>query len=239
MNALQSESPPPPLAFEGVTTEPDPAYDVPLWELSFSLGEGELLLVMLERGQYRIPLADVALGITEPAQGRVLFLGEDWRRLGPTRGAARRGRCGRVFATQGWCAALAVNDNITLAQRHHTLRSVEQIEAEATNLARYFGLPGLPLREPGRTRPGDLGRAALARAFLGRPALLLLEEPTRHLYPEILPPLLNALRAARRRGAAVLWTTSEPRLWNEQALDPTWKGTMYGSRMQLQPGRTP
>ncbi len=223
----------PRLTLHNVSTDPDPNYDVPLWGINIRLQPGELLLVRLERGLFRTPLADLALGLIEPRQGRVCFNGDDLQLLSAPRAARLRGRCGRVFAEQGWCAALSLNANICLAQQHHSLRPLEDIEAEAAALARFFGLPGLPLGSPTKTRAGDLSRAALVRAFLGRPELIILERPTRNLYPEIMPPLLNALRSARNKGAAVIWTTCDTEIWNEPAVNASQRGTMFGSRMQL------
>ncbi len=217
----------------GVTTDLDPAYDVPLWGIDFSLQAGELLLVRLERGHLRIPLGDLALGLLRPRQGQVNFRGRNWLSMSPERAAVQRGRCGRVFAEKAWCQALSLNANISLAQRHHSHRSQQDIEVEAADLARFFGLPGLPLSSPAQTRPSDLGRAELVRAFLGQPELIILEEPTKALFPEIMPPLLNAIRTARKRGAAVIWTTREMKIWQEPALNATQRGTMFGSRMQL------
>ena len=224
---------PPRLSLRGVSTEPDPFYDVPLWGIDFSLQPGELLLVRLERGHLRTPLADLALGLIPPRQGEVCYNGEDWQRLSATRAARRRGRCGRFFAEHGWYTALPLHANICLAQLHHSQRPVADIETEAAALAQFFGLPGLPLGTPEATRAGDLDRAALVRAFLGNPDLIILERPTRFLYPEIMPPLLNALRSARSRGAAVIFTTCDAEIWDEPALNPSQRGTMFGSRMQL------
>ena len=69
----------PVLAFKGVSTEPDPRFDSPLWDVTFTLSRGELLLIRLERGRYRLPLADLAAGVLEPGQGTVEFLGEQFR----------------------------------------------------------------------------------------------------------------------------------------------------------------
>lgn len=236
MQRASGEKREPLLSFAGVTTEPDAAYDVPIWEVDFTLLPGELLLVRLERGHFRTPLADAAVGLLEPIRGEVRFRGEEWRAMSPDRAAAQRGKCGRVFAGHGWLSDMTVNDNITLPQHHHTSRPEADIEAEAANLAMFFGLPGLPLKAPGQTRRDDLSRAALARVFLGRPDLILLEQPTRHIFPDIMPPLMNAVRAARDRGAAVVWITSEPRIWNEKALRAEVKGTMFGSRIQMTRG---
>ncbi len=223
----------PRVILQNVSTDPDPNYDVPLWGISIRLQPGELLLVRLERGHLRTPLADLALGLIEPRQGRICFNGDDWQLLSAARAASLRGRCGRVFAEQGWCAGLSVNANICLAQQHHSMRPLAEIETEAAALARFFGLPGLPLGTPTQTRAGDLNRAALVRAFLGRPELIILEHPTRNLYPEIMPPLLNALRRARNKGTAVIWTTCDAEIWDEPAVNASQRGTMFGSRMQL------
>ncbi len=228
---LQAQSPR--LSMSNVSTNPDPEYDVPLWGVSFSLQPGELLLVRLERGHLRTPLADLALGLMEAREGQIRYNGEEWHRLGAERAALLRGKCRRVFAEQGWYTSLPLNANICLAQQHHSVNPLAEIEAEAAALARFFGLPGLPLGLPTGTRAGDLDRAALVRAFLGRPELVILEQPTRNLYPEIMPPLLNALRSARNKGAAVIWTTADAEVWNEPAVNATQRGTMFGSRMQL------
>ena len=67
----------------------------------------------------------------------------------------------------------------------------------------------------------DLQRAACVRAFLGRPALIVLEEPTAGIYLEIISALMNAVRAARERGAAVIWLTRKNLIWNDQTLPVT------------------
>ena len=225
--------PSPRLRLTDVSTDPDPNYDVPLWGINFSLQPGELLLVRLERGHLRTPLADLVLGLIQPRQGQVCFNGEDWQQLSPELAASRRGCCRRSVAEQGWYTALSLNANICLAQQHHSLRPLADIEAEAAALSAFFGLPGLPLGSPTKTRVGDLDRAALVRVFLGKPELIVLERPTQHLYPEIVPPLLNALRSARNKGAAVIWMTGDANIWNEPAIGASQRGTMFGSRMQL------
>lgn len=223
--------PVPRLRLTEVSTDPDPNYDVPLWGIDFSLQPGELLLVRLERGHLRTPLADLALGLIQPRQGQVCFNGEDWQQLPPELVTSQRGRCRRSFSEQGWYSALSINANICLAQQHHSQRPLADIEVEAAALSGFFGLPGLPLGSPATTRVGDLDRASLVRAFLGQPELIVLERPTQNLYPEIVPPLLNALRSARNKGAAVIWTTCDANIWNEPAIGASQRGIMFGSRM--------
>jgi phospholipid/cholesterol/gamma-HCH transport system ATP-binding protein len=224
----------------GVTVESDPAYDSPIWNVSLRLAPGELALVRLERGVVRLPLADAAEGLAEHYDGTAKFLGRDWRSVPAGEGAALRGRIGRVFdavgaAGTGWVSNLDVDENVMLAQRHHTRRPSLEIEAEAAKLARMFGLPGLPRGRPAQTRAPDLRRAACVRAFLGTPDLILLERPTQGVYPEIMAPLINAVRSARARGAAVVWLNDNPAVWGDRGIRPTWRCIMSGSQMLVLP----
>ena len=88
-------------------------------------------------------------------------------------------------------------------------------------MAEQFGLPGLPSGLPDDVIRADHQRAACIRAFLGQPALILLEEPTYGVYPEILPPLINAIRKACDRGSGVIWLTLADQVWNDPLLPAT------------------
>lgn len=205
------------LQFEDVTFAARPPYEAGLDGVSFALAAGELVLVKAQAGLSRHPLADLAEGLVAPDAGRVLFLGEDWQAMPAARAAARRGGIGRVFESHGWISNLDVDENITLARRHHTTRPVEEIDREAEDLARRFGLPGLPRVRPALMRRADLRRAEWARAFLGAPGLVLLEHPEREVHTEARVRLAEAARAACGRGAAVLWITADPQAWAQVA----------------------
>ena len=223
----------PVLSFEHVTIESGGAYeyDTSVWDVNLDLAPGDLVLIRMEKEHTRLPLADAACGVARPDEGAVRFVGESWTALSPETAAGRRGRIGRVFGDGGWVRALPVADNVTLPQRHHTRREPRDIEDEALALARLFALPGLPRGLPAEVRRQDLRRAACVRALLGEPRLLLLEEPTDGVYPEIMPPLVNALRAARRRGAAVVWLTSDTRVWKDPGVRASQRCLMSGSQL--------
>lgn len=219
------------LKFNEVTIEPSPHFETGLWNSSFELNQGELLLVRIEREDERLPLADATEGLVPPAQGNVYFLGEDWQAMSADHAAAQRGKIGRLFEDEGWISDLDVDQNIILAQRHHTPRNENDILEEALKLARVFGLPGLPRGRPGRMRRWDLRKAACIRAFLGQPTFIILEQPVRGVYADLMAPLLNAVQSARKRGAAVLWTITDPRIWNHTGIHATRRARMFGSRL--------
>jgi phospholipid/cholesterol/gamma-HCH transport system ATP-binding protein len=224
--------PPSILKISDLTIESSPQHETGLCDVSFELKTGELLLLHIERENERLALADATEGLLAPARGRVLFLGEDWQGMSADHAAAQRGKVGRLFDDEGWIGDLDVDQNIMLAQRHHTQRSEGDILEEALKFARMFGLPGLPRGRPGSVRRWDLRKAACLRAFLGQPAFIILEQPVRGVYADLMTPLINAVQSARQRGAAVLWTVTDPHIWNNPAIHATTRARMFGSQLQ-------
>ena len=137
-------TPSPILQFEDVTIAGGHLYDTGLWQVKFALHEGDLMLVRLGNEQTRLPLANAAEGMIVPEEGTVRFLGKDWVDRLPRQAAAERGHIGRIFTEPGWVSSLTVEENLTLAQRHHTTRPEEEIRNEAAAVAGLFSLPGLP-----------------------------------------------------------------------------------------------
>jgi phospholipid/cholesterol/gamma-HCH transport system ATP-binding protein len=191
------------------------------------------LLVRIERENERLPLADATEGLVPPGQGSVMFLGEDWQRMSAGHADAQRGKIGRLFEDEGWISDLDVDQNIMLSQRYHTLRSEEDIMEEALKLVRVFGLPGLPRGRPGSMRRWDLRKAACVRAFLGQPTFIILEQPVRGVYADLMAPMINAVQSARKRGAAVLWTLTDPKIWNHSSIRTTTRARMVGSELRV------
>jgi phospholipid/cholesterol/gamma-HCH transport system ATP-binding protein len=173
----------------------------------------------------------VAQGLVEPDSGLVTFLGEDWCAMSPDRSAERRGKIGRVFESQAWISNLDVDENVILAQRSHTARPESEIAAEAGALAGQFGLGELPRGRPAVVRRADLRRAAWVRAFIGAPQLVILENPTKDVSSDALPSLVDAVKAACGRGAAVIWMTDDARALSIVGSKSTHRFEVRGSSL--------
>lgn len=184
----------------------------------WDLFSAELALVRIKQLHQAQAIADACAGLSKPVQGRVVFLGRDWAHSPADTANAMRGKIGRVFSTGSWLDHCSVTENILLSQRHHTRTAMAALREEAALLAERFGLPGLPLDLPEVYNRADLQKSAGVRAFLGNPRLLLLEDPTFGVYPRILPALVNAIRQARNRGAAVLWMTPSDAVWQDETI---------------------
>jgi len=192
-------------------------------KITFRLMPGELALID-QRGYTREEwFADLCCGLAPLAESVTRFLGRDWSAMPYHYAAALRGTIGRIFPAGGWIGFMDVAENILLPQLHHTRYDHRVLREKATDLARAFGLPGLPLGRPGDLSPSDLARAACVRAFLGDPALVLLENPTQGRFFDLLLPFLNALAAARSQGAAAVWLTRSDRVWRDSSIPATYR----------------
>ena len=190
-------------------------------EVDFRVGGGELALVDARHSLRPAWLADLCCGLLPLSGGSVRFLGHDWSAMPPDYAAALRGRIGRVFQSGNWVDFIDVATNILLPQLHHTRDDPIDLRERAIALSCAFGLPGLPLVRPGDLAASDLARAACVRAFLGDPELILLESPVQGRFNSLIAPLLDALAAARDRGAAAIWFTRSDLVWHDLSFPAT------------------
>ena len=183
--------------------------------VALTLAPGELALVHADDPGMARALALLCAGLVKLASGQVQFLAQDWATLPRQPAQALRGRIGLAPGDGGWLPHLTVAEGMLLARRHHDTTPDAALQVEADALCRLFGLNGLPRRNPAELSRVELVRAGCARAFLGTPALILLESPLDRETADLLAePLLVALGAARARGAAALWSTRSRRAWD-------------------------
>lgn len=205
--------------------------DYETMEVDLELYGGEMILIHLQHPLQGSVLADACAGLVRPHRGTVDFLGKNWSMLPPDTENALRGRIGRVFAIGNWISHLTLLENILLPQLHHTRRTVKELCDEAGRLAARFGLPGIPAGFPDMCLQADLRIAACMRAFLGSPSLVILEDPTTEVSPEMLPPLINTIREVRGSGAAVIWMIVQDKLWHDRTIPATSRYRFAGPKL--------
>jgi polar amino acid transport system ATP-binding protein len=116
---------------------------------------------------------------------------------------------GIVFQAFNLFPHLRVIDNITLAPRRVLGRDRGAAEAAATDLLRRFGLEDKRLEYPDRLSGGQQQRVAIVRALAMEPQLLLLDEITSALDPELIAEVLDVVRELARGGMTMLIATHE------------------------------
>lgn len=148
--------------------------------------------------------------LEEIDDGAIFLDGEDITdpRADADADAVRR-RIGVVFQAYNLFPHMTVLDNITLAPRrvHGTTRS--EAQAQARELLDRLGLAGKATAYPDRLSGGQQQRVAIARALAVRPRLLLLDEITAALDPELVGEVLNVVRDLKGDGMTMVLATHE------------------------------
>ncbi|HEY0952578.1 amino acid ABC transporter ATP-binding protein [Nocardioides sp.] len=120
-----------------------------------------------------------------------------------------RKRIGMVFQAYNLFPHLTVLDNCTLAPRRVHGLSRAEAESRALDLLARFGLADQAAKHPDRLSGGQQQRAALVRALCTHPTLLLLDEITAALDPELVGEVLEVVRAEAERGMTMVLATHE------------------------------
>jgi polar amino acid transport system ATP-binding protein len=149
------------------------------------------------------------VNLLEPIDaGRIEVGGRDVTAPGVDPNQVRRG-IGIVFQAFNLFPHMTVLRNVTLAPREVLGRSRAEAEAEAVDLLRRFGLADKRNDYPDRLSGGQQQRVAIVRALAMRPQLMLLDEVTSALDPELVGEVLNVIRELAAGGMTMLIATHE------------------------------
>ena len=173
-----------------------------------SLGRHEVVALIGASGSGKSTLLR-CLGLLEPIDDGQIFLG-DADISDPRVNANRvRARLGAVFQSYNLFPHLSVLDNVTLASRvvHKVPR--REAEARALGLLERIGLASFAGAHPDRLSGGQQQRAAIVRAIATDPEVLLLDEITSALDPELVGEVLELVRSLAADGATILMATHE------------------------------
>ena len=179
-----------------------------LADVSLAVARGEWCAILGESGSGKSTLLHIVAGLDRPDRGEVrvdgktLDYGDDdalalWRRR----------NVGFVFQAFHLLPYLSVADNVALPLALAGVDAAERPGRVREALA-AVGLATLGARRPGSLSGGEMQRAAIARALVHRPGLVLADEPTGNLDEANAAGVLDCLRdAVKRSGAAALMVT--------------------------------
>ncbi|MDQ1324778.1 MAG: polar amino acid transport system ATP-binding protein [Chloroflexota bacterium] len=149
------------------------------------------------------------INLIEPIDaGRILIEGEEITAKGVSVNRIRR-RVGIVFQAFNLFPHMSVLDNVTLAPRKVLKQGTREAERDAEALLARFGLADKAREFPDRLSGGQQQRVAIVRALAMKPDLLLLDEITSALDPELVAEVLNVVRELAAGGMTMVIATHE------------------------------
>jgi polar amino acid transport system ATP-binding protein len=176
--------------------------------IDLNVAPGEVLVVIGPSGSGKSTLLR-CVNLLEPVQeGRIFLEGEEITRKGANVSAIRQ-RIGIVFQQFNLFPHLTAIDNLTLAARR--IRKIPRGEAErrARELLVSVGLEEKADQHPHQLSGGQQQRVAIARALMMQPHVMLFDEVTSALDPELVGEVLVVMRDLAREGMTMLIVTHE------------------------------
>jgi phospholipid/cholesterol/gamma-HCH transport system ATP-binding protein len=151
--------------------------------LSCEFPPGRVSAILGGSGSGKSTILRLIGGLVRPEAGRILVAGQDVTQLPERRLYEVRRKLGMMFQGGALLDSLTVFDNLAFPLREHTRLSESEIAETVHETLAAVGLHDVDTLLPGELSGGMLKRAALARAIVQRPAILLCDEPFSGLDP--------------------------------------------------------
>ncbi|MGE5347572.1 MAG: ABC transporter ATP-binding protein [Acidithiobacillales bacterium] len=184
------------------------AREVPaLRDVSFTIPEGARIGIMGPSGSGKSTLLGILGCLDRPSTGRYVLEGRDVARLSDDAlSDIRAETVGFVFQSYNLIPEFDVLENICLPLEYRGF-SASEAAARARDAANRVGLGDRLDHVPRQLSGGEQQRAAIARAYAGRPRLLLADEPTGNLDSETSREVVQLLLELNREGVALIVVT--------------------------------
>lgn len=178
-----------------------------LKNVSFSVEQGEYVAIMGESGSGKTTLLNILAALDKPTAGRIILDGQDLGTVKESNIASfRRDNLGFVFQEFNLLDTFTLEDNIylplVLAGKSH-----REMQEKLKPIAAQLGIANLLKKYPYEVSGGQKQRAAVARAIITEPKLVLADEPTGALDSKATDELLRLFGRINENGHTILMVT--------------------------------
>ncbi|WBY17305.1 cell division ATP-binding protein FtsE [Erythrobacteraceae bacterium WH01K] len=179
-----------------------------LSDVSFTLFPGSFYFLTGASGAGKTSLLKLLYLAQRPSRGQIRMFGTDVITLPRARLPGFRRRLGVVFQDFRLVPHLSAYDNIALPLRVAGVPEAD-LHRPVTDMLDWVGLSHRTEARPATLSGGEQQRVAIARAVIGRPDMLLADEPTGNVDPEMAVKLLRLFEALNRLGTTVVVATHD------------------------------
>jgi putative ABC transport system ATP-binding protein len=178
--------------------------------ISFTVPTGSLFAINGPSGSGKSTLLNILTGIDRPSSGRILFAGQELRRMSENQLAKWRGKhVGIVFQFFQLLPTLTSQENIQLALELGGVIPRRQWRERSLECLRQVGLADYARRLPSELSGGQQQRVAIARALVNDPPVLVADEPTGNLDSKTALQVFDLLADLTQRGKTVIYVTHD------------------------------
>lgn len=178
-----------------------------LSNINFSVEPGEFVAIMGESGSGKSTMLNILAALDTPTSGEVFLDGVNFSNIKEKeRAAFRRNNLGFVFQDFNLLDTFTLEDNILLPLVLSQTK-YDEMQKRLQPIAKSLGIDSLLKKYPYEVSGGQKQRAAVARALITNPKLLLADEPTGALDSKASVKLLDQFEEINRKGQTILMVT--------------------------------
>ena len=175
-------------------------------DLNLNVQEGEVVVILGPSGCGKSTLLRCINGLEEIQSGSISFQGKEISGVKESAGLLRQ-KVGMVFQSYDLFPHLSVLGNIMLSPVKVQKRKKDEVKEEALKLLKKVGLSDKADSYPRQLSGGQKQRVAIVRALIMHPEILLFDEVTAALDPEMVREVLDVILALARQGKTMLIVT--------------------------------
>lgn len=180
--------------------------------LSLEVPKGEFLVIMGPSGSGKSTLLNILGLLDRPDEGEYRLDGRDVAFLSERKRAQiRRNHIGFIFQNFNLIGRLNILENVSLPLLYKGTSQVKRYE-RASEILKYLGIQEKEYYAPNQLSGGQLQRAAIARAMVNRPSIVLADEPTGNLDTAASKIIMAALKEIHEAGNTIIMVTHNPDL---------------------------
>ena len=196
------------LEINGLFAEYSPSLPI-LEDVSFKIETGEIISIIGPSGSGKSTILRVLVGLLHPSQGHVIVNGTEVNYNSPSALKSMRDTMAMVFQQFNLFQNMSVLRNVMIAPLKIKKEPEAEVEARAKEYLEIMGLGEKFDAYPDQLSGGQQQRVALARALALRPKILLLDEVTSALDPEMVNEVLDAIRVLSTKGITLIIVSHE------------------------------
>ena len=183
-----------------------------LSDIDLSISPGEFVYLIGKTGSGKTSLLRSLYGDLSVNEGEITVAGFDLRKISTRKIPFLRRKLGIIFQDFQLLTDRSVKDNLVFVMKATGWKNKQLIDRRIEEVLNMVALEGKAYKMPHELSGGEQQKVVIARALINDPLVIIADEPTGNLDPDISDEIINLLHTIKKEGVAVIMATHDYRI---------------------------